>query len=176
MIATLLVHTAIWTQFAVAHTVDMKFDFAAMFKAEPQPQTMLQDCGLVNESEPPVERIVIRETTLSEKYGLGVETEGWEWEGKWYGFSRGRDMPLNDQQKEIAAVGADARRLTPSTDWLAGRKDVFSTKPKFSLALQTNWQKEFSVRWDDDGGLWFGRRYFPPKEPEVFNFFISFAH
>ena len=170
MIATLLVHAAIWTQFAASHAANY-FDFHTA------KQESSYDWGVSQNTSngPVVEKVVIRETTLSEKYGLGVETESVRYTSQ---FHLETDARLNDQQKEIAAVRADARHVAPTTDWLAARKDIVSATPKIRAAVQTNWEKKFAARWDEDGGFWLGGKYFPNEldDKEIFSFFVSFAH
>ena len=105
MITLLLVHTAIWTQFAASHAVD-HLDLRA---ATQQWKDDLSEDD-VRTPPPPVENIVIRETTLSEKYGLGVESNP-RWDSPWDGFRWESNAPLTEQEKEIAAVVANAPTL-----------------------------------------------------------------
>jgi hypothetical protein len=172
MITVLLVHTAIWTQFAASHAAG-HLDFDLVKRIVPSATTTAAsgvqywsvDAYNLSDDDgsPPSEEFVIHATTLGEKYGL--------WEAPILvrrGFHLESAAQPSEQEKELAAVRADARHLAPNTDWLALRKDF--VVPSLKPPVRTDWSNQLALRWEDDGGFWVGRKYFPlVHEPPTWN-------
>jgi hypothetical protein len=135
MIATSLIHIAIWTSFAVSHGANIHGDFHA---AKQAPTTVQ-------------EKVVLRETTMSEKCGLGLE-------------------PVMRPDKEIAALQAEACRFTSSIDLRANAKGPSWETPTWRGyawdAIRTDWNKQFAFSWDDEGCN-FGGKHFPQIDRRV---------
>jgi hypothetical protein len=141
MIAVSLVHIAILTNFAVAHAAGTHFDYLATFKADKPTEARFD--GWRWATDPEVEKVVLRDTTLSEKCGLGEE-------------------PNVLLDEETIALADKASHFVSSIDWIEKRKDPPPPKP--DLPIRANWTKRFAVRWDDDGGFSLGGKYFPKPE------------
>ncbi len=87
---------------------------------------------------------MIRENTLSEKYGLEFKPAA---------------QP-SDREREFAAVREEARRVAPKIDWLRLRKEVALHLPAPPI-VNTDWNGKFAFRRDDDGAFWLGGTYYP---------------
>jgi hypothetical protein len=144
MIAVSLIHVAILTNFAYSHAADAQFNIRAAVKANSSLQTCFPGRRTGDETESSVEKIVLRETTLCEKYGIGTE-------------------PAAVPDEETITLANKARHFVSSIDWIAQRKEAPAPKP--DIAIRANWTKRFAVQWDDDGGFSFGGKYFPKPEP-----------
>jgi hypothetical protein len=162
MMTTMLIHAAIWTHFAVTHPANTHFDVWAATKDAASSEVSIWRWRDDPAPEPPEEKVILRETTMSEKFGLDVE-----------------DIARPD--KEIAAVQEDASRLTSSIDLRANAKGPAWEVPTFyrNPRLRTNWNEQFSFSWDDDG-FHFGGKYYPcawkadPKDStQIITFFIG---
>jgi len=93
---------------------------------------------------PPPEKVVLRETTLSEKYGLGVES-------------------TVRPDKEIEALKAEATTVRPSFDLQDRAYKTGWEMPTMQENRQykMQWDKQFTVSWDDDdGGFSLGGKHF----------------
>jgi hypothetical protein len=147
MIAVSLVHIAILTSFAVAHAAGTHIDFHAAFKGDNAAETRVNGWRWPDETtEPTVEKVVLRDTTLSEICGLGERP----------------NAPLDE---DTTALADKARRFASSIDWIAKRKDLPPAMP--DLPIRANWTKRFAVQWDDDGGFSLGGKYFPKSIKEI---------
>jgi hypothetical protein len=147
MIGISLVHVAILTNIAVAHSGGIRLDLReAFFKAENKPETSINGWRWGGDStESTVEKVVIRDTALSEKCGLGAE-------------------PTAPIDAETTALADKARHFVSSIDWIAQRKDAPPAKPDASI--RANWTKRFAIQWDEDGGFSLGGKYFPVPEDD----------
>jgi hypothetical protein len=125
MIAVSLVHLALMTHFAAAHAGNLHFDF------------------MVAKAEPAVEKVDFRESTLSEKLDLDIDSI---------------DRPNTEFEaaiKEIrtlsSAIGNCVR--PPKTSWETPNPRAYSYLP--------DWNKQFAFQLDDDGyGFTFGKQHF----------------
>jgi hypothetical protein len=93
------------------------------------------------------EKVVLRESTLGEKCGLDLEKVA-------------RPDP------EIAALQADAGRFKSALGIChRAQKTTWETPNLHTVPL--HWNEQFSVRWEDDGGYYFGGKHFPREAPDV---------
>jgi hypothetical protein len=103
------------------------------------------------------EKIVLRQSPLSEQYGLGLET-------------------VVRPDTEIAALQADASRFQSVLGLLQRAATAAQTK-RAVQTVRMDWSKRFSLSWDDDGGFDFGGKKFPYSEhDQIYSFQISFQH
>jgi hypothetical protein len=149
MIAVSLVHIAMLTNIAIAHTRVVQCNphnvfWADRFAARRQGETL---------AELTVEKVVLQETTICEKCGIGAVSI--DSESGLIGELE-LSVPIDS---DTAALRDKARKFASSIDWIANRKDVPTVKP--DVAIRDNWTKRFAVRWDEDGGFSLGGKYFP---------------
>ncbi len=146
MTAVSLLHIAILTTFAAANAAATNTDLRAA-------ETHITGRYWSEEpTEPTVEKVVLRENTLSEKYGIGTD-------------------PVAPPDAETIALINKASHFVSSIDWIAKRKDPPPAKPDFPI--RANWTKRFVAEWDDDGGFTLGGKYVPsppPDDPQIFSF------
>lgn len=90
----------------------------------------------------PEEKVVLRETTLSEKCGLNLE-------------------PIVRPDEEIVALQSRARALTASLSL----SEQIEAQPPETCPVPGQWKDEFAATWDDEQGFYFagkhGGHFFP---------------
>ena len=91
------------------------------------------------------EKVVLRETTLSEKLGLGVES-------------------VARRDNEIAALQSSARSFQSA--FTLGKRIKKETPRKLAVAEQ--WKGKFVLIWDGNKGVYFDGTYFPASHKRNF--------
>ncbi len=125
---------------------------AAIFK---QPAFKCPDPYSHSDESAEVEKVVLQETTLCEKCGIGAVPIDSE-----HGLvgNLSESMPIDS---DTAALRDKARNFASSIDWIAKQKEPPPAKPDFPI--RANWTKLFSAKWDDDGGFTLGGQHFSPE-------------
>jgi hypothetical protein len=90
------------------------------------------------------EKVVIREGTLSEKCGLGLEA-------------------IKRPDQEIAALKSSASGIKSA---LSLGEQIKKQSPE-KLPYATGWNGKFSLTWDDEGGYCFAGTQYRITEPEI---------
>ena len=93
------------------------------------------------------EKVVLRETTLSEKCELGLET-------------------VSRPDSEIAALQADVGCLRSALGLCQRAQKPSWETPNLHAIIRHDWNEQFSFSSDDDGGFSFGGRRYPAIRAE----------
>ncbi len=88
------------------------------------------------------EKVVLRESPMSEKCGLGLET-------------------VVRPDKEIAALQSSARGL--ESVLALGERTITQVPEKAPVA--NRWKEKFVLIWDEQGGVYFHGTYYPGADP-----------
>ena len=131
MLTQTLIDVAILVYFSVSSGHGIDFDLHAGTKATAKVE----------------EKVVLRETTMSEKCELDVES-------------------IVRPDKEIAALQASASRFKSTIDLRALATGMTWETPELHT-IPINWNDQFAVSWDDDGGFRFGGKYHPVPETHI---------
>lgn len=126
MLTQTLINVAILVYFSVSSGHGINFDFHAGKKAAAKVE----------------ETVVLRENSLSEKCGLGLETVG-------------------RSDEEIVALQSSASGLKAALG--LGQRITKQAPQKLPAANQ--WKDKFVLIWDGEGGVYFDGTYFPGPDP-----------
>ncbi len=139
MLTQTLINVAVLVYFSVSSGHGINFDFHAGKKAAAKAE----------------EKVVLRESTLSEKCGLGLEA-------------------VVRPDEEIVALRSSASGLKSALG--LGEQIKKQTPEKSPIASQ--WKKKFELVWDEQGGFYFDGTYHPVPayDPSPFCWSSSFNH
>jgi hypothetical protein len=136
MFTTSLINLAVLAYFSVSSGHEISFDFHADMKSAAKVE----------------EKVVIRESPLSETCGLGLET-------------------VTRPDDEIVALRSRARGLKSALSLGEQIKKQTSEKAPFTY----QWKKKFDLVWDEEGGFYLDQEYHPalPDVPYTsYSFFV----
>ena len=149
MITAFLIHSAVWSQFAIANATGMHYGSFSSFKSDAESQEPFPYWRWQEQTpDPAVEKIYLRESSLSDRLGFGVKPT----------------PPPDELDKAMVEAVNAANHFASKIEWLADRRKAAGATPV--AAIREYWDKRCMLRWDDDGGYWLGGKYYPP-EPEV---------